>query len=60
MKLAASDEWSFPYTREQAVYPMPELKESKFWPSVRRIEDAYGDRNLFCACVPIGEEKGGG
>jgi glycine dehydrogenase len=50
-----SDEWNYPYTREQAVYPLPFVKEYKFWPSVSRIDNAYGDRNLFCSCVPVEE-----
>ncbi|MBU0528651.1 aminomethyl-transferring glycine dehydrogenase [bacterium] len=49
----ASDEWSHPYSREQAAYPAEWLKESKFWPSVGRVDNAYGDRNLMCACPPI-------
>jgi glycine dehydrogenase len=45
-------EWDHPYTREQAVYPVPGLVRGKYWPPVRRIDQAYGDRNLFCACPP--------
>jgi len=51
----ASDNWSHPYSREQAAYPAEWLKESKFWPSVGRVDNAYGDRNLVCACPPIEE-----
>ncbi len=47
------NEWSRPYSREQAVFPLPWVAENKFWPSVNRIDDVYGDRNLFCACVPV-------
>jgi glycine dehydrogenase len=43
-------EWEHPYTREQAAYPAPWLKEHKFWSSVGRIDNAYGDRNLVCSC----------
>jgi glycine dehydrogenase len=43
-------EWTHAYSREQAAYPLPYLKEHKFWPSVARIDAVYGDRNLFCAC----------
>lgn len=46
-------EWDRPYTREQAAYPLPWLKEKKFWPSVTRLDDAYGDMNLFCTCGPV-------
>ena len=48
-------EWTHPYTREQAAYPAPWLREHKFWPSVGRIDNVWGDRNLFCACVPMAE-----
>jgi len=47
--------WDRPYTREQAVFPLPAVAANKFWPSVNRIDDVYGDRNLFCACVPPSE-----
>jgi len=50
-----ADTWSHPYTREQAAYPLPFVKASKFWPSVSRIDNPYGDRNLICACPPIEE-----
>ncbi|MBX7145101.1 MAG: aminomethyl-transferring glycine dehydrogenase [Oligoflexia bacterium] len=49
----ASSEWSRPYTREQAVFPSKETRECKFWPSVNRIDAAYGDKNLVCSCLPI-------
>jgi glycine dehydrogenase len=52
----ASSEWSHPYTREQAVFPAPWVKEHKFWPAVGRIDNPYGDRNLFCACPPLETE----
>lgn len=48
-----SGEWNRPYTREQAVFPLPYLKEAKFWPSVSRVDNALGDRNLICVCPPI-------
>jgi glycine dehydrogenase len=47
--------WDRPYSREEAVFPLAYVAENKFWPSVNRIDDVYGDRNLFCACVPMGE-----
>ncbi|MBW4032315.1 MAG: aminomethyl-transferring glycine dehydrogenase [Acidobacteria bacterium] len=46
-------EWTHSYTREQAVYPVPGLQHRKYWPPVRRIDQAYGDRNLMCECPPI-------
>ena len=53
--MVTSDTWSFPYSRKHAAFPLPYLKENKFWPSVRRVDDAYGDRNLICTCTPIEE-----
>ncbi|KAH0157489.1 hypothetical protein KCU67_g7881, partial [Aureobasidium melanogenum] len=50
--IVTSDWESRPYTRETAAYPLPWLKEKKFWPSVTRLDDAYGDMNLFCTCAP--------
>ncbi|KAF9535661.1 glycine dehydrogenase [Crepidotus variabilis] len=50
-----ASEWNRPYTREQAVYPLPWLREKKFWPSVSRIDDAYGDLNLICDCPSVEE-----
>ena len=52
-EMLTADEWIYPYTRQQAAFPLPYLKENKFWPSVRRVDDAYGDRNLICSCNPI-------
>ena len=46
-------EWSHPYGREQAVYPLPHLVEHKYWPPVARVDNAYGDRNLVCSCPPV-------
>ena len=46
-------EWNRPYSREEAVFPLPWVKANKFWPSVNRIDDVYGDRNLNCACPPM-------
>src|SRR3954451_19711435 len=46
------DPWEQPYTREEAAYPVPDLRQSKYWPPVRRIDQGYGDRNLMCSCPP--------
>ncbi len=46
-------EWKHPYSREVAVFPAPWLRARKFWPAVARINNAFGDRNLVCACPPI-------
>jgi glycine dehydrogenase len=48
-----SDEWMFGYSRHQAAYPLKWVRENKFWPAVRRIDQAYGDRNLICSCPSI-------
>ncbi len=50
-----ASEWTRPYSREQAAYPAPWLREHKFWPAVGRIDNVWGDRNLFCSCVPLDE-----
>ncbi|MEU6754122.1 aminomethyl-transferring glycine dehydrogenase [Spirillospora sp. NPDC046719] len=47
-----SDDWKHAYTRDEAAYPVPALRETKYWPPVRRIDQAYGDRNLVCSCPP--------
>jgi glycine dehydrogenase len=52
-------DWDRPYSREEAVFPLPWVRDNKFWPSVNRIDDVYGDRNLFCACVPMEEYSHG-
>ena len=53
LAMLTTDVWDFPYTREQAAFPLEYIAENKFWPSVRRVDDAYGDRNLVCSCAPI-------
>ena len=50
----AHDDWSHPYTRQKAAFAVKRLSSHKFWPSVGRINESYGDRNLFCACPPLG------
>jgi glycine dehydrogenase len=50
IEAVVADEWSHPYSREQAVYPAPWLRQRKFWPPVARIDNPYGDRNLICTC----------
>jgi len=49
----AAVEWHHPYSREKAVYPVKSLKKDKFWPTTKRLNDTYGDRNLVCSCPPI-------
>ncbi|MBA3706602.1 MAG: hypothetical protein H0W84_12100, partial [Bacteroidetes bacterium] len=50
-----SDNWSHPYTREKAVFPMMIPGINKFWPGTGRIDSAYGDRNLICSCNPVSD-----
>ncbi len=51
--ILTANEWNFPYSREAAAYPVSYLNSSKYWVPVRRVDNAYGDRNLVCACLPI-------
>jgi glycine dehydrogenase len=51
--MLTADNWDLPYSRKQAAYPLEYIAENKFWPTVRRVDDAYGDRNLICSCVSI-------
>lgn len=48
-----SRDWGHPYSRDEAVFPLPYVRDNKFWPSVNRIDDVYGDRHLFCTCPPM-------
>jgi glycine dehydrogenase len=52
-------DWDRPYSRQQAAFPLPWVAENKFWPFVNRIDDVYGDRNLFCACPPLEDYANG-
>ena len=49
----SNDEWNFDYSRKDAAFPLEWVRDNKFWPSVRRIDQAYGDRNLICSCISI-------
>jgi glycine dehydrogenase len=53
LTMVTANEWNFPYSREKAAFPLDYIADNKFWPSVRRVDDAYGDRNLICTCAPI-------
>ncbi len=53
LAMVTSDQWDFPYSRQKAAYPLEFVYENKFWPTVRRVDEAYGDRNLVCSCAPI-------
>jgi glycine dehydrogenase len=48
-----ADEWRHAYSRERAAFPLPFVRENKFWPAVGRIDNPYGDRNLMCSCPPV-------
>lgn len=52
-KILVADEWKYAYSREKAAFPAPYVKENKFWPAVSRVDNAYGDRNLVCSCLPL-------
>ena len=51
--MLTADEWPYEYTRQEAAFPLDYIRENKFWPFVRRVNEAYGDRNLVCSCNPI-------
>ncbi len=53
--IVTADKWDRPYSREKAAYPLEFVREAKFWPSVSRVDNAYGDRHLVCSCLPIEE-----
>ena len=52
-EMLTADIWDFPYTRQQAAFPLAYIADHKFWPTVQRVDDAFGDRNLICSCNPI-------
>jgi glycine dehydrogenase len=51
----AASEWTHTYPRELAVFPLASLRQQKYWPPVARVDNVYGDKNVFCACIPISE-----
>ena len=53
LDMLTADNWDLPYTRKQAAYPLEYISDNKFWPSVNRIDEAHGDRNLICSCTPV-------
>jgi glycine dehydrogenase len=55
MEDVVNDVWKHSYLREQAAFPNDQVRQNKFWPTVGRVNNAYGDRNLVCSCVPISE-----
>jgi glycine dehydrogenase len=59
MRVVMKEDWDRPYSREKAIFPLDYLRFNKFWPAVSRVDDAYGDRNLVCNCVPVEEYSEG-
>lgn len=53
LAMITANEWPFSYSRQKAAFPLDYIHENKFWPSVRRVDEAYGDRNLICSCTPV-------
>jgi glycine dehydrogenase len=53
MAMITADQWEFPYSRQLAAFPLEFVHDNKFWPTVRRVDEAFGDRNLICSCNPI-------
>jgi glycine dehydrogenase len=53
LQMITCDHWNYPYSRQKAAFPLEFVKENKFWPSVRRVDEAFGDRNLICSCDPV-------
>ena len=56
--MVAASEWTHAYPRELAAFPLAVLKTTKYWPPVARVDNVYGDKNVFCSCVPIEEFAG--
>ena len=55
---AMAADWTHGYSRELAVFPLQTLKRQKYWPPVARVDNVYGDKNVFCACIPMCEYAG--
>ncbi len=51
----AEENWTHPYSRKLAAYPLPSLRAQKYWAPVGRVDNVHGDRNLFCSCVPVSD-----
>jgi glycine dehydrogenase len=56
--VVCADRWKHSYRREEAAYPIASLREAKYWPPVARVDNVYGDRNLFCSCIPVADYAG--
>ena len=55
--MVTNDNWPYNYSRKKAAFPLDFVKQNKFWPSVRRVDEAFGDRNLICSCPSVKEFK---
>ena len=53
LEMFTNDSWPFKYSRKKAAFPLDFVKENKFWPRVRRVDEAFGDRNLICSCISV-------
>jgi glycine dehydrogenase len=53
VEAVSADAWKHPYSRQQGAFPLPWVRNRKFWPSVGRVDNPYGDRNLVCSCEPL-------
>ena len=53
LAMITTDDWNYSYSRKDAAFPLEYINENKYWPTVRRVNDAFGDRNLICSCNPI-------
>ena len=53
LAMLTQEEWPYSYSRQKAAFPLPYVRDNKFWPSTRRVDEAFGDRNLICSCTPI-------
>ena len=56
--MVMASEWTHAYPRELAAFPLPSLKQQKYWPPVARVDNVHGDKNVFCSCIPIGDFAG--
>ncbi|WP_413894635.1 hypothetical protein, partial [Candidatus Skiveiella danica] len=54
-QVCGADAWSHAYGRELAAYPLPSLRQQKYWAPVGRVDNVYGDRNLMCSCIPVAD-----
>jgi glycine dehydrogenase len=54
--VVSADDWQHAYPRSMAAYPLASLRQAKYWPPVGRADNVYGDRNLFCSCIPIDQD----